>query len=292
MRSRRWINLALVVLIGIMVLTTYLSGQRDTPEPVLRVSPIQPEQVQRFEFSAPGGEAIVAARRDGQWFVESPLAMPANNHRAAELLGMMRARSLSGFRAAGNDLSQYGLAPPMALLRVEGLTFAFGGTEPLNGRRYVEFDGQVHLVEDHYFGFLPPAASHLVHLAPFVELNRITRLSLPDRQLHWNGSRWEVEGFDIEGADRLNQFADQWLRVQAVAVRPLSTTSKGGQNGARRAFDYQLVAEDADAGVEVRFDVTHGEYEIRFARPDVGLQYHLLKRTLNPLLSPAAPDAQ
>jgi len=137
MRRRNLLNLTLLGLVGALVGLVILRPGHEAAQPSPRLSEIDPRTITRVRLQPVTGAAIVLHRTEQRWNIVEPLRIAANPVRIRAMLALLGAPSLGGFRAAGNDLAQYGLDPPRARLRVNEQIFEFGGVDPLDGRRYV-----------------------------------------------------------------------------------------------------------------------------------------------------------
>ncbi|MEJ2694895.1 MAG: hypothetical protein P8166_18235 [Candidatus Thiodiazotropha sp.] len=76
--------------------------------------------------------------------------------RINQLLAICHTASLERFPTPA-DTSPFGLAPAPIQLRLDGLTLDIGGTEPVNGWRYVRIGDQIHLIADGFYHHLTAA---------------------------------------------------------------------------------------------------------------------------------------
>ena len=264
MRARWLINLTLLVVVATLIA---LVMRKPAEEGGQRVSALDPARVGRAHFKPAGREGFELYLEGGRWQVGTPLNLPANELRIRALLQVLSARSHAGFRAAGNDLSRFGLSPPRARLDVDGQIIDFGDTEPLDGRRYVLHDGQVHLVTDAFFQHLDAEAATFVHPAPLGPEATPVELELPSLRIRLNRSGWAAEPPAADpAAVRLDELATAWREAHALRVRGWRADLAWGPT-------IQVRLEGRASPLQFR--VARTEFELILGRPDAGIQYHL-----------------
>ena len=180
------------------------------------------------------------------------MELPADDFRVQALLGVLRAQSHSSFRAVDDDLSRFGLAPPLVRLDVDGSAISVGATEPLEGRRYVLYEGEVHLVTDAHYHHLSARAENFVHPTPLGPGADPTELRLDGRTMRRVDGRWrltpEDEGF---GADARNALAAEWAGSRAMRARPYDP---------RAAWAYQVQVRARPGAPLTRIASSTAEY--------------------------------
>ena len=280
MQPRTLVNLALVALaIGLGALVILRPGE--APVPVLRVSELNPAEVSTLRFEPRSGAAMLARRVGSGWRLEAPLELRGNPIRLASLTTVARATSTAGFRAAGNDPSQYGLDPPRARLWLDEHEFSFGDTESLDRRRYVMHDGQVHLVQDSYFQHLSADPANFVHPAPVRPGATILGISVGGSSLEYRHGRWSSTGPGrIVGAERAGEIAAAWSAASAIRTMPYDP-------GLAWAESVRLVIGDRSEPLEL--GIARSEFELILGRADAGVQYHFFRRLERDLLGSDQP---
>jgi hypothetical protein len=277
-RARTAVNVALLGLVAALSWLALRPAQDPGTGDTLPVSAALGHSVARIAIERPGAPTIVLARGDGGWLLSAPLAAPADPFRVQALLTLPSARSRSGFRATGNDLVQFGLAPPLAVLRFDALLLEVGDTEPLSGRRYLHnpAQDQVHLVEDRWFGQVFGSAAAWVDPRPLPEGATPVRIALPDAVWRRAGAAWRREPPDPAlSADAGVTLVESWRRARALSVRALDPGVAWN-----REVSVSLEGEDG----ALRFAVGEERGAVLLARRDLGLQYRFLERQGRALL--------
>ena len=276
MNGRLALNLLLAVLLAGTVAFVAFGPDPGDADPRTAVSNLDPASITRIELRNHAGQYTQFQRSADHWRLAPPLDLAANRIKIARLLAIASASSLEGFKAAGNDLGQFGLDPPQAELFLNDTRFALGRTEPLDGRRYLLHNGQVHLVEDGYFQLLNADAPSFVDPSPLGPQARLTALTLPEGSMHWDGRVWQSSGLGDPGADWFKSVAERWATAQAVVVRPFSEDAQWSGK-----ITVQIETQTQPFVFEFRWT----QHELVLARRDRGIQYHMLRRAMEPIMT-------
>jgi hypothetical protein len=283
MTRRALLNVGLLVLVAALLLVArFEPGVERKPEQP-HLTALTSNDVARVRIRQPGGAELSLSRKDGVWMIDAPIVAYANEFRLEPLLRVTEAESYASFAARGQDLKQYQLDPPLAAMTVnDDLELAFGGTEPINNRRYVRVGDTVHLIDDHYYfrlqaglpafvsnRLLPPGAQPVRIAAPGFTLSR-------DAEGRWSASP-ALEGVS---QDAFNSFVDEWKGVQAVEV------DRYARDGKEKKVRIEFAS-----GAPIDFQVVESASEVIFGRSDLGVRYHLASDQAHRLLSPPAPES-
>ena len=86
----------------------------------------------------------------GTWQLQSPIQIAADSMRVNGFLNILSATSVEQYMVAEQELSDYGLASPLATVVINNnaLKLQFGANAPLSNRRYVLLADTVHLIDD------------------------------------------------------------------------------------------------------------------------------------------------
>ncbi len=144
------ILLLLTLLLGGMVWLTIGQQKPDHPVPL---TSLLPEQITLIEIQNSNGADIRLERKEGIWMMTKPSEAKANSARIDGLLQIAQAVSISRFQAP-DDLSEYGLNPPQAVLTINQTRIEMGTANPINHRRYLHVGNEIHLINDRFPHFL------------------------------------------------------------------------------------------------------------------------------------------
>ena len=120
---------------------------------------LAPAAVSRIELQFGRGVAMRYVRRHGHWQHLGSAGPPADDARL-DALAAIAAAPVDQWRAAASlDPAKIGLAPPRAILRLDGHTLRFGAPAALGQRCYVQRGTRVALVSLRYMPQAAPARS-------------------------------------------------------------------------------------------------------------------------------------
>lgn len=145
------INLALLAFIIAVALFLVLTTRDDTARSPVRVTGISGGGISRISIRREGKENIDFIRDGGTWRMTSPRQAGVNSSRIDAMLDVLQARSYAQLHAGEYDLQRFDLKEPAAVLMLDGHTIYFGGTNPLEDRRYIMYEDTIHLINDGLF---------------------------------------------------------------------------------------------------------------------------------------------
>lgn len=136
-----------VALLLALALWQYRRDQAGAPGTLLALDPASISQV---ELQLPPRPVEHYARRAGHWWRIDGSPARTDDGRLDELAQIAQAPVLSWRPAQDFDPAKIGLQPPLALLRLDGQTLAFGAIAATGPQRYVLAGARVALVSVRY----------------------------------------------------------------------------------------------------------------------------------------------
>ncbi len=267
MGARTLINV--VLLLAVVGLAAFIALVSES-DPRVELEPLSnenPRAVSHIRLDLGPGGAIELRRAEGVWQLVEPIRIAANDFRVNTLLAVLGAPVHARIIAQSDNLSRFGLANPQGRLWLDQLEILFGDTEPIHGRRYLLYEGQVVLVDDAYFSHLSSSAANFVNPALLGRNPSPRGITIPGVRVVRDGGKWRV---DSEGtrvaANGITSLVDAWRNAQATAVRPYE-----------QSLDWKDEIRIELSDGDLRFDLARTEYELILGRPDLGIQYHLTK---------------
>ena len=143
------VNLALLALAAVLALLILFSPDSDPQQEVTPLTRQSPEEVRKITVSNRHG-GFTLERRGGDWRMTAPHAAEANAERIANLLEILSTPSYQRIPLSEVDLAEFGLQPPAASIRIDGLTLELGEIHPFNQRRYLRIGDRLHLIKDRF----------------------------------------------------------------------------------------------------------------------------------------------
>lgn len=286
--ARNWLNLALLggVLLLLLVVV-YQPGLEESP-PLERLTTLAPTQIAQIRIERSPGDTIQMAKAASGWALQAPLMLPANSFRVEAVLQVAEAPVHARMQAAAISLAEFALDQPRVRLWLDNIEIAFGGTEPLSGRRYVLIGDTVSLITDtSYFdlvgeftafadtALLPADAKMLQIDLPTLRLVRLREgdwMQAPNRAQ-------QPPAADVS-MDMLNALHDAWHAARAMQVRPFVPAEHESMAEGDAVF-----ISVAGREMPLRFDILSRAPQLVLARTDIGVQYHLPESAAGRLLN-------
>lgn len=279
MKSRLIMNLVLLAIIAVLGAVAFLKPGKQEPETPSLLT-LDADALTRMTLR--NKETLVFERQDGVWRLTAPFAAPVNQIRAGQLLEVAKARSEAHYPLRQEDVGQFGLDKPQATLTLGDASLQFGGTDPINMRRYVRLGDTLHLVDDNFFHHLTAPATDYVDKKLLPEGAKIRAIELPGfKATKGPEGQWTAEP-PGDGKTNLGELASSWATVRAIDVKRLDP----GQ-------DREIVGETIRIGLAegppVEFVVLEKQPGLILARKDLGLKYEMTSETSRELLNLPKP---
>ena len=258
MQARLLINGVLLFVCAGLCLFLVYGPDRDAPA---RLSGIDPDTIDRIVIRRQGKPEVGFVERQGRWLMVVPVPIAANPDRISAMLGLLNTGSYTRLEGAAVEPGRLGLDPEGVTLVLNGYEFAFGGTDGIDSRRYVLFDGTVHLLDDRLYPQLT---------SPYYFF--VSRRLIPDGEgigaIEYGGSGYRLdEGVWVSdgaaGADDIAATVNAWREAEAVSVSASSGFEADGR------VRITLAAE------VMEFFVAGGDGEFVLVRPERGVAYKM-----------------
>lgn len=281
MNKRNLVNLVLLLAVAGLGLLAWLEPGKDAAPAPVKITALDPTTVQRIRIERPN-DTVEMVRSEARWRLSAPVTAPANSIRADTIANIATIESLSQQAIAGLDLAAYGLAEPKARLWLDDTLIDFGGSTPLDNRRYVRVGDTLHLIPDlRYYQLIGHWTGYL-SLRLLDEGTALERIDLPQLTLVNQEGSWLPEPKPNQwSADAATALAQRWLNVQALEVQEHKDAVHGDE------VHLHLSGQEQP----VRFIIAAREPDLVLVRPDLGLAYHLVASQAQELLELASPAA-
>ena len=155
----------LILLLAVLVLLV-LAGwqlQRDARNETGLLTSIDPASVSHITLTLPGTPAMHYEKRDGHWWRTDGTPARANDARLSDLADAAAAHVLSWRPASDFDPVKIGLAPPKAVLDLDGQTLEFGESSVTGPQHYVRVGQRIALVSERYMPRSPATQTIELH---------------------------------------------------------------------------------------------------------------------------------
>ena len=139
--------------------------QRDASHENGNLTTLDPTTIKQLSLSLAGSATLHYEKRsDGHWWRSDGTARPvANDDRLNDLADIAAARVLSWRPLSDFDLAKIGLAPPRAVLELDGQSLAFGVSAVTGPQQYVQVGQRIALVSSRYMPRSPELKTTDLH---------------------------------------------------------------------------------------------------------------------------------
>ncbi|MEO9215486.1 MAG: hypothetical protein ABI227_07535 [Rhodanobacter sp.] len=155
----------LVLLLTVLTLGV-LAGwqlQRDAHNETGPLTSVDPANVTHITLTVPGAPAMHYEKRDGHWWRIDGTSARANDARLSDLADTAAAQVLSWRPASDFEPAKIGLAPPLAVLDLDGQTLEFGESSVTGPQHYVRVGQRIALVSERYMPRSPATQTTELH---------------------------------------------------------------------------------------------------------------------------------
>ena len=161
-RSVRQRLILLLAVLALLVLTGW-QLQRDARHATGLLTSLDPAGIMHIGVTLPGLPAMHYEKRDGHWWRTDGTPARANDARLSDLADTAAAHVLSWRPAGDFDPAKIGLAPPKAVLDLDGQTLEFGEVSVTGPQHYVRVGQRVALVSSRYMPRSPATPTTELH---------------------------------------------------------------------------------------------------------------------------------
>lgn len=266
--QRGTLNLVLAVaLLALGALAWFKPGSTEAPEGEPAFPGVAEAKLLRATNTAATNSWTLERGAEGGWTLTAPFRLPLDPALVDALIeDLTEARAPARYPASALDAKAVGLDAPSLLLEIDAARYAFGGTEPINYRRYVQHGDQVLLVNDLLYFRMSQGWANLADKRLLPRDARIEKLELPGVTLSVDaaGKRSLTPEDPQVSADALGALLDAWSLQSAMELQ---------------ALDPELVAQAtlrvtlAGQPQPIEFKVLPSQEGLRLARADLGVEY-------------------
>ncbi len=161
-RATRQRLILLLAVLALLVLASW-QLQRDARNETGLLTSIDPASVSHITLTLPGTPAMHYEKRDGHWWRTDGTPARANDARLSDLADAAAAYVLSWRPASDFDPAKIGLAPPKAVLDLDGQTLEFGESSVTGPQHYVRVGQRIALVSERYMPRSPATQTTELH---------------------------------------------------------------------------------------------------------------------------------
>ena len=156
---RRWLNLALLGLVGGLAALAWLESRQERLAGVPALLDLTPARIERIAVERPGQADLAFKRSGGRWWMAAPESGLANPILLNPIMDLAEAHCPLRYAVTELDLKALQLDPPRLRLWLNDWEIRFGATAPTDGLRYLQIGATVSLCPDRLYSLLTSAAA-------------------------------------------------------------------------------------------------------------------------------------
>lgn len=227
-KKRLLINTALFAVVAALLLVIWISPEQQQQK---RLPGLDADTVNQIRIEREGMDTVVIRKTGNNWQMTEPVNVPASPFRVNSILNIALTTSHANYALSDVDPAELGLAKPLVILYLNKLKISFGGIDPIDERRYTEFNGRVYLLDDYTLPLLTQPLTSFIDTRLLPEQLQVTAFKLPDFSIIRNADNdWQIEPPDTTlDSAALQEWVDRWLRQRAAKImyRPQLDTNNG-----------------------------------------------------------------
>lgn len=284
MKSRLWLNLALLVFVILLITISVVKPGIDTEHKTPSLTTIKIDDIKHVYIQRKHGEDISLEKKNHRWWMLQPVSMPADNFKVNSLLNLVETSVFSQHDLSQLDPANFGLNTPRAIVTINhDIKINFGASEPLHKRRYLSIANNLYTTNDLFYYQLVSDISRFLDPALLPTKSKVKRLILPNLTLDLVDGSWHRQPINNQlSADADVELIDAWQNSAALNLALYNEYKKLKENvsiylegtSTPISFNYQ---QDNDAYYLTRLD--NG---LRYTLPDdIAIKLALHKETKN-----------
>jgi len=270
--QKRWlINIILLVVVIVLGLLVFYTLEQNKPIIESKLTDLDSKTVQSIHIERLNENPITLQKDSADfWQITAPIELPANDFQTENLLRILALREYT--KIASSNLAEFKLDKPLATIKFDQLTVAFGDSSPLNHQRYMQIGDNVYLIRDAWYYYLTGDALAFASLSLLGNNPKITELEMPDYHLKLQNTKWTLDSTftstDIDNStDALSALIDNWQHASAYDVK----TYVDEDITDKEQIKITLLGQSQP----LLFIIMSKSPDLVLARPEKGVQYHL-----------------
>ncbi|MFN5746467.1 MAG: DUF4340 domain-containing protein [Methylococcaceae bacterium] len=277
MKFRLILNLALLAIIATLLALIYFEPGKTPPE-TTRLAAVDVDAVTRITLQ--NSDTLVFEKTAGQWRLTAPFPAPVNQVRVHQLLEIATVASDARYPLQPADLAKFELEKPAATLTMGATVLQFGGTDPINLRRYVKVGDTLHLVSDDFYHHLTAAATDYVDKKLLPDEAIVTEIAIPGFKASRGVDGTWTEQPPAGGKPVAAELAGYWSTARAIDVKRL-----------QQAVEGEVIRIGLKDAAPVEFVIVQRQPEWVLGRRDLGLSFEVPAETARQLLNQSPKQA-
>ncbi len=206
-------------------------------------------------------------KQNETWKMIAPQQFRANSARINALLRMLKAESHGQLNPAEVDLEQLGLSDSIVIIQLNDYEFKFGNTDAIDQRRYVLFDGKIHLTNDFLYHQLMTNAAFFADPKLLPENFKINIIQFPENKIELVNEQWQLETPMNISPDQLKRIIFSWENASAISAEKYEPVESS-----EPASTIKVLSSNNES---IQFVIVSTDPHLILGRKDLGIQLHM-----------------
>jgi hypothetical protein len=266
-KLRLLINAGLVGGLLVLGLILWLNpGKEDTELPPL--TELDKAAVKEIVVQLPEQAPIRIQQQEHGWQIVAPINVPANSRQLEGFLQILSTKPVKKYDSKDLNLADFGLAPPLGIVSIDGLDIKFGETEQLSRQRYVFFGETLYLMPDEHFHMVNLGFFNLVDLVVLPKHRKVKAFKMPGFTVSRpaDDQPWQLTPANPKlSADDIQVWVDAWYERQSIHAEHGPFSLKG--------YEKRIKIEFED-GKPIEYVIVKPYAIEAFYRPELQLIYY------------------
>jgi hypothetical protein len=270
--KRLWVNIGLLGLI-ITLCLIILNNEEEIKKELPRLSTINQNDINQIKVLRKNLDDFTFTKEGDIWHLDSPRQFRANNARINAMLRMLKVESHSQLKPAEVKLETIGLSGPIVILKLNDHEFKFGITDAIDQRRYVLFEGRVHLVNDFLYHQLMTNIAFFADQKLLPEATEINSIKYPDNKIELINDNWQMQTLVDISPDKLERISYNWENASALTVSIYEAPETES-----------FISISTSRGDTFSFVIVSTKPHLILGRKDLDIQYNMASNEITNLL--------
>lgn len=258
---KSWITLGvLTACVAALALFAWIKPPKPQPG-ALAVSALKPAEARDVRVLRKGRLLAVLERREREWHLREPIAVPAEAFQVERLLAVLDAKARQNYPAS--DAAKFELDAPLAELIINDQRFAFGAINNVTREQYVLTQNQIYALELRFAAAIPNDALALARRSVLGPGDTPVAFEFGEFTVRYDGKKWVTSPASGEASqDDFNRWVAQWREGSALRTEMLDRQQP--------AKVFRITLKD---NTRIALGITHTDSELIVRRADLGLQF-------------------
>jgi uncharacterized protein DUF4340 len=261
--KRLLINIGLLSFIFLLSLIL-LNTDEDSNHELPRLSTIDQKDIVQIKVLRRDLDDFIFNKQIEAWHMSSPQQFLANNARINAMLRMLNVESHGQLDPKEVDLDNFGLSAPTVVMKLNDHEFKFGITDVIDQRRYVLFNGTIHLTNDFLYNQLMTNAAFFADNKLLPKNTEIVSIEYPENKLELNNDQWHTNPLLDISPDQLKRTVFNWKNASALSINKYEPSEAK-----------PIITITTRKKESIKFDIISNEPPLILGRKDIGLQYNM-----------------